>query len=203
MTVTAPEVKAELAVSADAVGLSEGGFNSLLDALITRETERVEDEIDIALGTETVTEAVSRPASVNEYDLPLSHRPVQSVASVTIDTDRVGRPDVTVPEDIVVEDTHLALSTRADRRAWPTERRAVAVEYTHGYPESNIPEPIAGAIIGLVRHAVQEIESDGIESESIDGQSVTYELGDDVVRRHLLRAKRFDAPEYYGGSQVI
>jgi len=202
MGITIADLKAELAVGADAVGLSETNFDSFLEALINRETERVEDAIDVSLGTETVTETVSRSGSAAGHSLPLSHRPVQSVVDVTVDTDRVGGPTV-VAADYVVEATHLELLPSADRVVWPTERRAVEVEYTHGYPEANTPEPIRGAIIGLVRHAVQEIESDGVDSESIDGQSATYELGDDVVRRHLLRAKQFDAPEFYDGSQVI
>ena len=60
-----------------------------------------------------------------------------------------------------------------------------------------------GAIIGLVRHAVQEVDAVGFESESIGSQSVTYELADDVVGRHLGRAKRFDEPDFYGGVGVI
>jgi len=196
------DVKDELAFDAETLKLSEADFDALIERLINRETPRVKDAIDVSLGTEAVTETVSRPASVDKFDLPLPNRPVQSVASVTIDTDRVGGVAVAT-EDYTVHETHLELLPSADRTAWPTERRAVEVKWTHGYRESDTPEPIRGAIVGLVRHALQEVESDGIKSESIDGHSVTYELGDDVVQRHLMRAKRFDAPDYYSGAQVV
>jgi len=196
------DVKDEFAFDAEALGLSETGFNALVKRLIGRETQRVEDAVDASLGVETVTETVSRPASVDKWDLPLSSRPVQSVASVTIDTDRVGGPGVAA-SDYEVHETHLELLPGADRTAWPTERRAVEVEYTHGYPEGETPEPIHGALVGLVRHALQEVESDGVSSESIDGHSVTYEPDEMVVSRHLSRAKRFDEPDYYGGAQIV
>jgi len=203
MTVIDPiDIRAELGFGPEALGLSEGEFDALVGRLVDREVPRVEDVIDVSLGTQTIIETVSRPASVDGFDLPLPNRPVQSVASVTIDTDRVGGVSVAA-EDYAVHETHLELLPSADRTAWPTDRRGVEVEYTHGYPESDTPEPIRGALIGLVRHALQEGESDGVESESIDGHSVTYELGDDVVARHLARAKRFDEPDYYGGMQVV
>lgn len=197
------DVTDELAFGAEALGLSEADFDSLIQRLIDRETPRVEDAIDVSLGTETVTKTLSRPTHVDEHDLPLPAKPIQSVESVSIDTERVSGAAVALPEDVVVEETHLALAVRADRLSWPTKRRSITVEWTHGYPETDTPEPIRGALIGLVRHALQEVEADGISSESIDGHSVTYELGDDVVRRHLARAAQFDAPSYYGGTQVV
>lgn len=200
--VTPADVRRELAVTAAAVGLSDSEFDGLLSDVIARETERVEDAIDVRLGTETVTEATSRPASVAGPLLPLSKRPVQSVVDVTIDTDRTGGVAVTAA-DYVVEDTHLELDPEADRDAWPDARRSITVEYTHGYPDGDEPAPVNGAIIGLVRQAIQEIEADGIGQESIGSQLVNYELADDVVMRHLYRAQRFDEPDFYGGAQVI
>lgn len=208
--VTAADVRNELAFDEVALEMSSEEFDALLegdpddpndDGLIGRETERVEDTIDVNLGTETVTETLSRPTSVDEFALPMPKRPVQSVASVEI-ADHAGGPDVAV-DDVIDHETHLELKPSADRRSWPTARRSITVEWTHGYPEGETPAPITAAIIGLVRQALQEIEADGIESESLDGHSVTYELGEDVVARHLARAKKFDAPSYYGGSQVI
>ena len=200
--VTPSDVRDELAVGPNALGLTDAEFDSLLQTLIDRETERVADAIDVALGTETTTESLSRPGHVDEYDLPLPDRPVQSVADVTIDTDRAGGVAV-ASDDYEVNDAHLELLPSADRDAWPTERRSITVEWTHGYPDGSEPDVVAGAIIGLVRQAVQEIDADGVESESIDGQSVTYELADAVVGRHLGRAHRFDEPDYYGGANVI
>jgi len=197
------DVRDELAFGPEALGMADAEFDTLLEQLIDRKTERVTDEIDVALGTETATESLARPTHVDQFDLPLPNRPIQSVESISIDTERVSGDDVDVETDVIVEETHLELAPGADRRRWPTKRRSITVEWTHGHPEGEIPEPIRGAIVGLVRHALQEIESDGIENESIGGNSVSYELGDDVVARHLARAKQFDAPSYYGGAQVI
>ena len=200
--VTPSDVRDELAVGPDALGLTDADFDDLLQTLIDRETERVEDAIDVALTTKTTTESLSRPEHVDGPFLPLPDRPVQSVASVDIDTDRVGGASVAA-EDYLVGDAALELEPGAARRSWPTGRRSITVEWTHGYPEAETPDVVAGAIIGLVRHAVQEVEADGIESESIGSQSVTYELADAVVGRHLARAKRFDEPDFYGGVGVI
>ena len=202
MTVTPADVREELAVSDDALPDAIDDVEGFLEGLIDRETLRVEDEIDVVLGTETTTEQTSRPESVDGVFLPLSNRPIQSVTSVDIDTDRASGPAVTA-DDFIVEETHLELEPEADRNRWPTDRRSITVEYEHGYPEADVPAPIDGAIIGLVRHAITEIEGDGVNSESIDGQSVDYELGEAVVARHLYRAKQFDEPSFYGGTQVI
>ena len=202
MPVTPADVRGEVAFSADAVGLDDTEFDALIADLIDRETERVEDELDVEFGVTKTTEVTSRPASVAEHLLPLSERPVQSVQSVTIDTDRVAGDGVT-KEDLIVHESHLELLPAADRARWPTDRRSITVEYEAGVPDGDVEDVIGGAIIGLVRHALQEIESDGINSESVDGHSVNYEIQSDVVARHLSRAKRFDEPDFYGGTQVI
>ena len=199
---TPSDVRDELAFGPEAVGMSDTEFDALLDQLIGRETDRVIDEIDVVLGTETTSTSLARPTHVDEYDLPLPKRPVQSVESVSIDTDRVSGGNVDL-EDVIVEETHLELDPSADRRRWPTDRRSITVEWTHGYPQNEIPTPIRGAIIGLVRSTLQEMEADGIESESVDGDSVSYEPREAVVSRHLHRAKEFDAPSYYSGAMVI
>jgi len=201
MVVTPEDVKAELAFDETALGIDSSAFEALLTDLIGRETARIVDEIDVELEEKTATATLSRPSTVEGFDLPLPKRPVQSVVSIEL-ADRISGPSVAV-DDVIVESTHLELKPDADRREWPTKRRSITVEWTHGYPADETPEPIRGAIIGLVRHALQEIESDGIESESIDGDSVTYELGENVVNRHLWRAKEFDEPSFDSGAMVI
>lgn len=196
MPVDASDVTAELAFGADALGISDSEFTELLDGLISRETERVTDAVDAAFEPETVEEVTQRPEHVDGHDLPLEHRPVRDLIDVSVDTGT----EVAV-SDVIVHDTHLELDPDADRSRWPTKRRSVTVEYEHGY--TTVPEPINGAIIGLVRHALAEIEADGIESEAIENDSVTYEPKDAVVRRHLTRAKRFRAPSYYGSTGAI
>lgn len=212
MLVDADAVQKELSYDPErALGLDDTAFQKLLegeegdeydDGIIGREIERVEDELDISLTKETTTETLSRPSGVEAYDLPLPQRPVVAVESLSIDTERVHGPDVDL-DDVIVHDTHLELQPDADRKRWPTDRRSIDVEWTHGYDAETLPGPVRAAIIGLVRAALQEIEADGIESESIGDQSVSYELRDDVVARHLRRAKRFDEPSYYGGAMMI
>ena len=195
--VTPTDVKDELSFGAAALGITDAEFDTLLEDLIGRETERVVDEIDVALGTETTAKTLSRPASVDGWDLPLPKRPVQSVESVEINGYELATGEY------FVAPTHLELLPAATSVRWPTDRRSITVEWTHGYPEADIPEPVTGAIIALARSTLQEMEADGLESESVDGDSVSYEPRDDVVARHLGRAKSFDAPSYYGGTQVI
>lgn len=202
MNPTVRDVQDELSVSPDALGLSDSAFDALVDRLIQRERERVADAIEVDLGTTTTTETLSRPAHVDGPYLPLPERPVQSVESVALDTDRVGRPSVDTAE-YAVEDSHLELLPFADRGEWPTVRRSVTVTWTHGYPESDTPTPVVGAIIGLVRQTILEIESDGISNESIDGQSADYRPPDEVVAQHIDRANQFDEPTFYGGSNIV
>ncbi len=204
MTVTVDAVKTEMDLSAQAVGLATTEFDSLLDRLIRRETSRVEDAVDVSLGLTLETADLSRPESVEDPYLPLPERPVISVENVTVDTERVAGEPVG-PGDYAVESTHLELlpGPEVGRTRWPTKRRSVTVTWTHGYMDTDTPEVIEAAIIGLVRHAVQEINSDGVESESVDGQSVSYELAETVVSRHLDRANQFDAPGFYGGANIV
>ena len=199
---TPPEVRDELAFDEQALGMSSSAFDALIEELIERETERVEEVLDARIGETSATETLARPSHVEGHLLPLPHRPVQSLESVEIDTDRVGGRSVDT-DDVWVESTHLELKPEADRSSWPTKRRSITVEWTHGYPIDETPEPVRGAVVGLVRQALQEIEADGIESESVDGHSVTYELGEDVVARHLRRAREHDAPTFYSGAGVI
>lgn len=199
--VTPDDVRDELSFDSNALGMDEPEFESLITRFIDRETERVEDAIDVVLSEETTVEQLSRPSSVDGPFLPLPNRPVQSVESIKI-AKHVGGATVSV-DDVFVEDTHLELKPDAERNQWPTDRRSIEIEWTHGYDAETLPGPVRAAIIGLVRAALQEIEADGIESESIGDQSVSYELRDDVVARHLRRAKRFDEPSYYGGAMMI
>lgn len=201
MVVTPEDVKDELAFDETALGIDTAAFGELIEGLIERETARVVDEINVELEETTSTATLARGETVPVYQLPLPDRPVQSLESVEL-ADRISGPPVEVG-DVIVESTHLELKPEADRREWPTKRRSITVEWTHGYPAGETPEPIRGAIVGLVRHALQEIESDGIESESIDGDSVSYELAENVVKRHVWRAKDFDEPTFEGGAMVI
>lgn len=203
MTVTPAEVQDELAVSSNALGLTDTEFNTLLGRLITRETERIETTLGVSLSETEVTVTTERPRHVSDRHLPLANTPIRAVSSISIDTSRAYGDDITAA-DVIVEDTHLGLYADAPRDSWPTATGSVTVTYTHGYPEADLPAVVDGAVIGLVRQAIQEIEADGIDSESVTGDSVSYQVPETVVNRHLARVEDRLAPAYgTGGIQVI
>lgn len=202
MTVSVNDVRDELAMTSAALGLTASEFDELLQRLITRETERLETTLGVSFTEATASILTSRPSHVTGRHLPLPSTPVQSVSSITIDTDRAYGSDVAAT-DVIVEDTHLELRADAPRDVWPTTTRSIDVTWTHGYPEGDVPAAVDGAVIGLVRQAIQEIEADGVTSESIAGDSTTYELPETVVNRHIARAADYVAPTYGGGIQVI
>lgn len=203
MTVDASTVRRELSVQPMALGLSDTEFDTLLSDLITRETERIETVLGVSLSEDEISVTTERPRHVSERHLPLAWTPIRSVSSISIDTSRAYGDDVTAA-DVIVTDTHLELNADAPRVSWPSTEGSITVTYTHGYPEADLPGVVEGAIIGLVRQAVQEIEADGINTESVTGDSVTYQLPETVVNRHLSRADEYIAPAYgSGGIQVI
>jgi hypothetical protein len=102
---TVSRVRGEITTGPEALGLSEGEFDALVDRLIQRERERVADAVDVSLDTVTTTETLSRPEHVAPAYLPLPDRPVQSVSSVTLDSERIGGPAVTA-DQYLVTDTH-------------------------------------------------------------------------------------------------
>lgn len=199
--VTLRKVKKEINYTKEAFGLDETEYNKFLQDLIRRESRRVSDEIDITFGVEKETVQLSRPRTVTDYKLPLPERPIRSLKDISVDLDRAERNVDINKSDVIVKETHLELDPY--KGAFPTERRTITVEYEYGYGSNNLPKVVQGAIIGLVRQSIREIEADGVESESIEGQDIEYELADRVVERHLERARQFDEPNFYGGTQVI
>jgi len=194
------EVTSELPFDADAFGMTEADFNSELESYIATAAERVEDWLGVSLEPETATETLSRPSHVDDHDLPLPDRPVQQVASVTIDTDRVSGDDVDA-DDYWVEETHLELKPDASRDSWPTDRRSITVEWTHGLEE--LPEGVKKAIIRLVRARLRAITADGISSDTIMGDSISYEPEEIVIRRARGDAAGYEAPSYYRGAASV
>lgn len=194
------DIKPELPLSAEALGLGSDEFDQLVERAIDAAVDNVEDWIDASLETKTSSESLSRSKAAAEYDLPLPDRPVQSVEEVTVHTDRVGGKDVS-SEDYVVHETHLELLPTADRRSWPTARRSITVEWTHGYEDT--PPMVRKAIVRLVRAHLRAIDEDGIESDSLLGDSISYEPEEAVVARARADAMESDEPQYYGGSEVV
>jgi hypothetical protein len=102
-------------------------------------------------------------------------------------------------DDYVVEDTHLELVAEpaSGIDAWPTERRSVTVEWTYGYESP--PEPVREAIIRLTRNALDQIETDGINTES----SWQYRPPAKLKRECAQMVNTYDAPSYYGGAASV
>jgi|AKVG01.1.fsa_nt_gi hypothetical protein len=199
--VSVDDVKSETSYTASGLGLDSVTFDNLIERLIKRETLRVQEEIDVSFGEKTETFLIERQESVGEYFLPLPERPVKSLDSISVDLERAKRNKDIEVSDVIVKETHLEL--KPERGDFPTTRRSIEVKYTFGYSSSDVPEVVEGAVVGLVRQAIKEIESDGVLEESIEGQSVDYEMPEKVIERHLGRARQFDEPNFYGGTQVI
>lgn len=194
------QITPELPLDADALGLDSGEFETLVETAIEAAEDNVADMIDVALETETTTTTLARSHAADSHDLPLPDRPIQSVASVEIDTDRVGGESVAA-SDYEVHDTHLELLPTADRETWPTERRSITVEWTHGY--DTVPPMVRKAVTRLVRARLRAIDEDGIESDSLLGDSISYEPEESVIARARGDALEADEPEYYGGAGVV
>ncbi|AAM88687.1 hypothetical protein PhiCh1p14 [Natrialba phage PhiCh1] len=192
------DVESELPFDAKAFGWSEEKFKSELETYIAAATETVEKWINTTLEPETVTRDLSRPSHVDGHDLPMPSRPVQDVVSVTIDTDRAMGRDVD-EDDYWVEETHLELKPGADRKSWPTDRRCITVEWEYGYEE--VPESPKKAIIRLVRARLRAINAEGISSDTIMGDSISYDPEDEVVLAARKDVAGFEAPSYYGGVE--
>lgn len=194
------QITPELPLDADALGLSSGEFDQLIQTALDAAEDNVADMIDVALETETTTQTLSRSHAAEPHDLPLPDRPIQSVASVGIDTDRVGGETVS-SDDYGVHDTHLELLPTAERETWPAERRSITVEWTHGY--ATVPPMVRKAVTRLVRARLRAIDEDGIESDTLLGDSISYEPEESVVARARGDALEADEPEYYGGAGIV
>lgn len=194
------EVTSELPFDAGAFGMTDDQFQTELESYITTAADRVENWLGVSLESETVTEELSRPSHVDKSDLPLPEVPIQDVVSVSIDADRVTGGDIS-PDDYWVVDTHLELKPSASRRSWPTQRRSVTVEWTHGLEE--VPEGAKKAIIRLVRARLRAITADGISSDTIMGDSISYEPEENVIRRARADVAGYEAPSYYGGAASV
>lgn len=170
--------------------------NLLLDVL-ERESSRIEGWADTTFATLEETESFGRPEHVPQRDLPLPDRPVQSVASVTVDGTAL-----TEAEDYAIEATHLVLLDGASIRSWPTGYRPVDVTWTYGH--DGVPGPVEDGLVRLCRNAVERVQTDGLESESTgDGASYNYRLPTAVQNEVQAVISDYSSPSYYSGAQVI
>lgn len=191
------DVESELPFDADAFGWTDEKFQNEIAEYTEAAADQVETWLGVPLSVQETKERLSRPSHVDGHDLPLPEMPVQDVVSVSIDTDRVYGGDVD-EDDYWVEETHLELKPEADRDTWPTDRRSITVEWEYGFDE--VPKRARKAIIRLVRMRLRSITADGVESETILEDNVSYESEEVVVARARQDVAGLETPSYYGGT---
>lgn len=84
---------------------------------------------------------------------------------------------VTLEGELLVEGSHYQWSDsgvlrRLGNRLWPDRLRCLAVVYSHGWAEGEVPEDIAEAV--LDKAAAMCAIPIGVQSKAVGGQSVTY-----------------------------
>lgn len=170
--------------------------------LLDRETGRIMDWVN-ERGNETAFELTEGDDTIDGTgtdELPLPKRPVQDVESVTVET-RTRTHELVVGDDVVFEETHLALLPSAPIRQFPDRRRSVTVAWTFGY--DNVPGPVEEAFVRLVRSAIDQIATDGLAQESVGDGSYTYRPPQELRAEVVTTIREYRPPSYYGGSQVI
>lgn len=194
--VTASELQAELPFNgADFPLQDDAQFTTALTHALETASDFVETWNETVYQLTTVTEHVSRAAHVPEPDLPLPRRPIHSVTHVDVEGTMLCEAD-----DYRVHDTHLELvdDPVADINSWPTTTHSISVEWTYGY--DGAPAPVREAIIRLARNSLDQIETDGYESD-VDGWS--YRPPDAIKAECAAMIDDYDAPSYHGGIQTI
>ena len=179
----------------DADGNTE--WDNLLTDILERESDRVDGWINQP-GNETAfsqTTATAELSGSDGKDLPLPKRPVQSVQSLEVDG------QVVDSSDYWVEETHLRLKPDADTRYFPSDHRSVNVEWTYGY--DSVPSGVKAGVIRLARNALEQIETDGLESESVGDESYSYRPPADLREEVRSEVVEYRPDSYYGGSQVV
>ncbi|EMA38468.1 hypothetical protein [Halococcus hamelinensis] len=190
------DVQEELPFNANDFPLqSSDQYDNALERALDAASGMVEDWTDTVFATTTRTSTLSRPVGVAERELPMPHRPVQSVTSVTVGG------LVLDSEDYRAGETYLYLLPSAPISEWPTDNLAIDVTYTHG--RDGVPSEVKRAIIRLVRNALDQIETDGMESDRTASESYTYRPPEDIKAECVAMVSGYSAPSYYGGAQVI
>lgn len=194
--VTATELQAELPFDDKDYPLQdEAQFSNALNRALASASEFVESWNRTKYQSTSITESLSRPKHVPEEELPLSKRPVLDVTSVDVNGTALAESD-----DYLIHDTHLELvdDPVSDVYEWPTTSQSITISWSYGY--DTVPEPVREAIIRLARNSLDQIETDGYESD-VDGWS--YRPPDAIKSECAAMIGDYDAPSYYGGAMVI
>lgn len=180
-----------------------GSGNTAWDLVLTRAIDAaerlIEDWLDTKFELTTVTMSLSRPEHVDSDELPLPNLPIDSVDSVSTEDEGA----LTEGDDYHVLETHLRIEEDSSViSSWPTGFQEIDVTWDYGY--DGAPEPVREGIIRLARNAVEQISTDGLESESTgDGASYSYRPPAQLKAEVLAMVREYEAPSYYGGAMVI
>ena len=204
--VTLEQVKRELPFDADDFELLDANaFDVLLkgdantEGLLERESRRLEEWADTKWTTETVTESLSRPEHVDSDELPLPYLPIDSVDSV--ETEDEGT--LTETDDYHVLETHLKIESDSETiQSWPTAFQEIDVTWDYGF--DSVPPAVTGALVRLVRNAIDQIEMDGLAQEQLVGGGMWNYRTPNEIRAEVIREIRpHAAPSYYGGAVMV
>lgn len=188
---TVGELERELPFDERSFGLDGATWANLLTDVRARVEDQVEQWTDAPFEARTASETLHGSRADGDA-LPLPRRPVISVQSVVADGESL---DLTT--DVEVTETHIELRDAAPIDRWPRGRYNVAVEWTYGFQE--VPGPVEDAIIRLVRNALDNIETDGLQSESEDQISYTYRTPASVKAEARAQVQQYAAPSYGSG----
>lgn len=198
--VTTTELERELPFGATDLDLDETDFDLLLEAVLEREADRVEEWAGTTFELTSISEELD---GSGEAEQPLPNRPVDDISSLVVtdsdDTDHT--IDVTNGStEVWINETYVELRDDAPIDVFADETRNVAITYTYGY--DGAPGPIQEAIVRLARKGLDMKETDGVTQEAEGGFSYTF-----VPPRRLRRAvcaevREHRPPSYYGGIQM-
>lgn len=188
----------------DADGDGSTDWTDLLDRLLKAESKRVESLAGTIFETREVTETLD---GNGDAELPLAHRPVQSVSTLTV-RDPDGESVDIGSAGVFVYETHLLLKAAAGVDEFHALPRNVEVTYSFGHASEtvdDVPHPVQEAVLRLVRERLSMIEEDGLKRESVDGASYTYRPPEELKREVAASLREFNPPRYSpsGGVEVI
>lgn len=91
--------------------------------------------------------------------------PTTAVASVTLD-------GTLLVERVDYDWSDAGILRRLNCKRWPDRLRCLAVIYSHGWPEDQVPEDVIEAVIDQARSGA--VVTPGVQSKAVGGQSVTF-----------------------------
>jgi hypothetical protein len=149
-------------VKAYATNVPSSSMDGLIDQLITAESAAIERFLQRTL-TQPQNSVAETYDGNGGFRLPLNSYPIASVDSVVVD-------GTTWDASWYTHDLRGLVALEG--RRWTRGRRNVVVTYKGGY--TTIPSDIQQACVELVCLRLEERKRQGISSQSIAGESVSY-----------------------------